>query len=129
MAFQAHISPTPGKEFLSMVKLAHVSEAEFGESVLNSKGTVLVDFYADWCGPCKMIAPALEELAVEYKDRLTIVKVDVDHAQAVAGQYGIQSIPTMIFFQDGKPAHKIVGALPKPALRAQVEKVLSASVV
>lgn len=111
-----------------MAKPAHVSEAEFSETVLNSKGTVLVDFYADWCGPCKMIAPVLEELADDYADRLTVVKVDVDHAQTIAGQYGIQSIPTIIFFQDGKPAHKIVGALPKPALRAQVEKVLSAPV-
>jgi thioredoxin 1 len=110
-----------------MAHPAKISEADFGDKVLKGKGTVLVDFYADWCGPCKMIAPMLEELAGEYGDRLTVVKVDVDHAQTIAGQYGIQSIPTLMFFQDGKPAHKVVGALPKPALRAQVEKVLAAA--
>jgi thioredoxin 1 len=111
-----------------MAKPAKISEAEFNETVLNSKGTVLVDFYADWCGPCKMIAPILEEVANDYAGRLTVVKVDVDNAQNVAAQYGIQSIPTLMFFRDGKPAHKIVGALAKPALRAQVEKVLATAV-
>jgi thioredoxin 1 len=111
-----------------MAHPAKISAEEFGTKVLEAKGTILVDFYADWCGPCKMVSPILEELAGEYGDRLTVVKVDVDHAQRVAGEYGVQSIPTLIFFRDGKPAHKIVGALPKPALRAQVEKVLSAPV-
>jgi thioredoxin 1 len=111
-----------------MAKPAKISEAEFSDKVLKHQGTVLVDFYADWCGPCKMIAPTLEELATDFADRLTVVKVDVDDALSIASEYGIQSIPTLMFFQDGKPAHKIVGALAKPALRAQVEKVLAAPV-
>jgi thioredoxin 1 len=105
-----------------------VTESEFATKVLEGEGTYLVDFYADWCGPCKMIAPSLEELATEYAGRLTLVKVDVDQAQTLAGAYGIQSIPTLIFFRDGKPAHKIVGALPKPAIKAQIEKVLATPV-
>jgi thioredoxin 1 len=111
-----------------MAHPAKITEAEFGEKVLKGKGTVLVDFYADWCGPCKMIAPILEELAGEYGERLTIVKVDADTAPEITGQYGIQSLPTLLFFQGGKPTHKVVGALPRPALRAQVEKVLAAPV-
>ncbi len=105
-----------------------VQEGEFSTKVLKAEGTVLVDFYADWCGPCKMIAPILEELAAEYAGRLTVMKVDVDHAQSVAGNYGIQSIPTLMFFRDGKPVHKVVGAKPKALLKADIEKALAAPV-
>ena len=105
-----------------------INEGEFTSKVLQAKGLVLVDFYADWCGPCRMVAPILEDLAKEYDGRLTVKKVDVDHAQLVAGSYGVQSIPTLIFFQDGKPVHKVVGAKPKPALKADVERVLAAPV-
>lgn len=111
-----------------MAQLPMVSEAEFGAQVLRAPGTVLVDFYADWCGPCKMIAPALEELATEYAGRLSVVKLDIDQAQETASTYGVMSIPTLMFFKDGKPLHKIVGAKPKAALRADIETALGAAV-
>jgi thioredoxin 1 len=105
-----------------------VSESEFSTKVLQAEGTVLVDFYADWCGPCKMIAPIREELANEYDGRLSVMKVDVDNAQMVAGNYGVQSIPTLMFFRDGQPVHKVVGAKPKALLKADVEKALAVQV-
>ena len=107
-----------------MAKPTMVSEAEFGSKVLEAAGPVLVDFYADWCGPCKMIAPALEELAGEYEGKLTVYKLDIDEAQQTAGRYGVMSIPTLMFFQNGKPIHKIIGAKPKAAMKAEIEKAI-----
>jgi thioredoxin 1 len=93
-----------------------VTDATFRDDVLGSEKTVLVDFWAEWCGPCKMVAPVLDEIAGENKDKLTVAKLDIDRNPAAARDYQVMSIPTMIVFQDGKPVKQIVGAKPKAAL-------------
>ena len=97
-----------------------VSDETFKTDVLDSKGLVLVDFWAEWCGPCKMIAPALEEIAEEYKGRVTVAKVNIDENPMSPNAYGVRGIPTMILFKDGKPAATKVGAAPKSELKAWV---------
>ena len=97
-----------------------VTDTTFKTDVLDSKGPVLVDFWADWCGPCKMIAPALEEIAAEYKGRVTVAKVNIDDNPQSPSTYGVRGIPTMILFKDGKPAATKVGAAPKSELKAWV---------
>ncbi len=99
-----------------------VNKEEF-ESIKN-QGVLLVDFFADWCGPCKMIAPVLEELSMEYEGKLNIVKVNVDQENALAGEYGVMSIPNLILFKDGKIVKQVVGYQPKAALKALLEEVL-----
>ena len=94
-----------------------VTDQSFAEDVLKAPGPVLVDFWAEWCGPCKMIAPALEEIGAEYKGRLTIAKVNIDENPVTPNNYSVRGIPTLILFKDGKPAATQVGALPKSALR------------
>ena len=108
-----------------MEQLDYVSEMDFNSKVLQSESPVLVDFYADWCAPCKLLTPLLEEMARDYEGRLSIVKMDVDGADRVPGFYGVQSLPTLIFFRNGRPEHRLVGALPKSVLKAQVEKLLT----
>jgi thioredoxin 1 len=93
-----------------------VTDATFRDDVLASEKTVLVDFWAEWCGPCKMVAPVLDEIAGENKDKLTVAKLDIDRNPAAARDYQVMSIPTMIVFQGGKPVKQIVGAKPKAAL-------------
>ena len=97
-----------------------VTDTTFKTDVLESKDPVLVDFWADWCGPCKMIAPALEEIAAEYKGRVTVAKVNIDDNPQSPSTYGVRGIPTMILFKDGKPAATKVGAAPKSELKAWV---------
>ena len=101
-----------------------VTETTWEEDVLNSDLPVLVDFWAEWCGPCKMIAPAVHDLAVEYGGKLNVAKLDVDGNPNIAMQYGIRSIPALIFFKDGKPVDQIVGAVPKGALKKKIDMVL-----
>jgi thioredoxin 1 len=93
-----------------------VTDETFKSDVLGSGKTVVVDFWATWCGPCKMVAPVLDEIAGENKDKLTVAKLDIDANPATARDYGVMSIPTMIVFQDGKAVKQIVGAKPKAAL-------------
>lgn len=98
-----------------------VTDSNFQQEVLNSEKPVLVDFWAVWCGPCKMIAPVVEELAKEYAGQLKVGKLDVDNNPEVSMKYGIRSIPTLMVFKEGKVVEQIIGAVPK---RNLVEKVL-----
>ena len=103
-----------------MAKPVEVTDASFQVDVLDSDKPVLVDFWADWCGPCRMIAPSVKEMAEEYEDVLKVAKVDVDENPAVPGRYGIIGIPTLMLFKDGKVVERITGALPKDRIVAQV---------
>ena len=93
-----------------------VTEATFEEEVLKSETPVLVDFWAEWCGPCHAVAPVLDKIVEERGDELKLVKVNIDEEQALSQRYGVMSIPTMILFKDGEPAAAAVGAQPKSAL-------------
>jgi len=90
-----------------------VNDANFDEVVIKSDKPVLVDFWAEWCGPCRMIAPIIDEISKEYSEKALVVKCDVDSSPGVAAKYGIRNIPTILFFKDGKIADKQVGAVPK----------------
>lgn len=103
---------SPGKKEKMKMSVKHISESQFQSEVMEDKGRVLVDFYADWCGPCKMLSPILEEVGDEI-DNLKIVKVNVDESQALAQQYGVMSIPTVYLFDGGMKAGKFVGVKSK----------------
>ena len=105
--------------------VVHISDAEFEEKVLKSSNPVLVDFWAAWCGPCKMIAPFLDELAEEFQGKLTVAKLDVDTNQEHASKYGVRSIPTLIMFKDGEQFDLFVGADPGK-IKQMVQKALAA---
>ncbi len=96
----------------------------FDVLIQNNEKPVFVDFWAEWCGPCRMVAPSVHQLAEELKDRLTVVKVNVDEKPAIAAQYGIQSIPTFMIFHKGKTLARFAGAMPYPRLKQEVEKHL-----
>ncbi|HTR16429.1 MAG TPA: thioredoxin TrxA [Acetobacteraceae bacterium] len=94
-----------------------VTDETFEQSVLKASGPVLVDFWAEWCGPCKMIAPALEEIGAEFKGQVTVAKVNIDENPVTPNTYAVRGIPTLILFKDGQPVATKVGALPKSALK------------
>lgn len=98
-----------------------INNIEFQNEVLNKAGVTLVDFFAVWCGPCKMVAPVLDELSMEMQGKAKIFKVDVDQSPELAQRYGISSVPTMILFKNGRPIEKIVGFQPKAALKAKLQ--------
>ncbi len=102
-----------------------LTDADFQDTLKNNS-LLVVDCYADWCAPCRMIAPFIQELATEYAGRVAFSKVDVDHNPRIAMQFGVRSIPTLMFFKDGKLADQVIGALPKHALKQRVEALLSA---
>ncbi len=106
------------------MSLLHLSDASFRKEVLESNLLVLVDFWAAWCGPCKKIAPIIEELAREYEKKIKIGKLDVDDNPKTATQYGIMSIPTLIFFKNGKVTDQVVGVLNKAELKRKIEESL-----
>jgi thioredoxin 1 len=103
----------------------NVTTATFQADVLSSDKPVLVDFWAEWCGPCRMVSPILDEIAGEHADKITIVKVNVDEEPALAQQYGITSIPAMQVFQGGEVVKSIIGAKPKPALLADLSAFIN----
>jgi len=102
----------------------HVTDAAFEKTVLQSKTPVIVDFWAPWCGPCKIVAPILDRVAKEYDGRLVVAKVNTDENSEWAGRYGIQGIPTMLFIADGKIIHRQVGAVPESILRDALDQFL-----
>jgi thioredoxin 1 len=101
----------------------HVNEGSFGKEVEKSKTPVIVDFWATWCGPCRMMAPVFEKMSGEYQGKLKFVKVDTDENQGLASRFGIMSIPTLLVFKDGKPVSQLVGFRPEPVFRKDLEKI------
>ena len=101
-----------------------ITDASFEADVLQSSTPVLVDFWAEWCGPCKQIAPALEEIDTEMGDRMTVAKINIDQNPATPSQYGVRGIPTLILFKDGQVAATKIGALPKSKIVEWVESAL-----
>ena len=102
--------------------VTHITDAEFKTTV--AQGVTLVDFWAPWCGPCRMIAPILDELAVELKEKAKIVKINVDENPVVAGQFGVMSIPTLLLFKNGEKVDQKIGGQAKPALKSFIEQAL-----
>ena len=107
-----------------MANAITITDDSFQSEVVESAIPVLVDFWAVWCGPCRMVAPIVDELAVEYEGRVKVCKVDVDSEQKIASDFGIRSIPTLLIFKNGELAHQIVGAVPKKQLVEKLEAVL-----
>jgi thioredoxin 1 len=101
-----------------------ISKSEFDEKVLKSEVPVLVDFWAEWCGPCKAIGPSVEAIAAEYEGRAKVFKVDVDKEQELSGEYNIMSIPALLVFKGGKVVDQLVGAAPKPTLAGLIDRQL-----
>jgi thioredoxin 1 len=101
-----------------------VNDDNFDDVVIKSDKPVLVDFWAEWCGPCRMIAPIIEEISNEYSERALVVKCDVDNSPGVAARFGIRNIPTILFFKDGKVADKQVGAVPKNNFVAKLNALM-----
>ncbi len=107
-----------------MGKPIEVNDKDFDETVIKASVPILVDFWAPWCAPCRMVAPVVEELANEYEGKAGFVKVNVDGNPMIAARYGIQSIPTLILFKDGKPMQQIVGFRPKSELKKHLDAAL-----
>lgn len=108
-----------------MDNIIHVTDAEFESKVLKSNTPVIVDFWAPWCAPCRLIAPILEDLAKEYGDKIVVAKVNTDENPQWAMKYGVRGIPTMLFIKDGDVADQMVGAAPKPMIQQRLDNILN----
>ncbi len=106
------------------INMIEFTAQDFDEKVLSSDLPVLVDFWAEWCGPCHMITPTLEEIAVEYKDKIRVGKLNVDQHPSIAAQYGIRSIPSILLFKQGQVDNQIVGAVPKAHITQILDQAL-----
>jgi thioredoxin 1 len=106
------------------MSVAPITDNTFEQEVLTSEIPVLVDFWAPWCGPCRMVAPVVDELSQDFDGQVKVVKLNTDENPTIATQYGIRSIPTLIVFKDGQPVDRVVGALPKSTLANTLEKYL-----
>ncbi len=107
-----------------MSSVAQVTDSTFKQEVLESEIPVLVDFWAPWCGPCKMVAPIVDEVAVQYNGKLKVVKINTDESPSIASQYSIRSIPTLMIFKQGQQVDTVVGAVPKTTLDKTLEKYI-----
>ena len=103
----------------------HFTNSNFKEEVLDAKGLVLVDFWAPWCGPCRMVGPIIDEVAGDYEGKVKIGKLNTDEEMELAAQYHIMSIPTKMIFKDGQPVDKIMGAVPKPVITKKLDEWLA----
>jgi thioredoxin 1 len=110
---------------MTSANIVTLTEANFSQEVVSSAVPVLVDFWAEWCGPCKMIAPILDEIAQEYDGRLKIGKVNIDNEQGLASQHGIRAIPTLLVFKNGQVADQIVGLKSKRDLKANLDRLMA----
>ena len=106
--------------------ISHVSDTDFSEQVEQGKGLTLVDFWAEWCGPCRAIAPILEQLATSYAGKVRVTKIDVDANQKTTMRFNVRSIPALLFFKDGKHVDTVIGLTQRPALEAKIAKHLAA---
>lgn len=113
-----------GKDTAKMSEVTEVTQDTFEQEVLKSDKPVLVDFWAPWCGPCRMLSPIVDELAKEHSDKMKFTKVNTDQNGAISSQYGIRGIPTLMFFKDGKEIDRIVGVKPKPELAAKIDGIV-----
>lgn len=104
--------------------VAELSDAAFEQQVIQGAGTYLIDFWAPWCGPCRIVAPIVEELAKDYEGKLNVAKINVDDNQQVAARFGISSIPTLMLFKGGELKDRITGAVPKATLKQAIDKVV-----
>jgi thioredoxin 1 len=109
---------------MSGESVIHVNEGTFDAEILKSDTPALVDFWAPWCGPCRAIAPLLDEIAEEYKGKVKVAKINVDENRKLAGNHGVMSIPTMILFKNGKVLDKLIGLVPKERLKELMDKAL-----
>lgn len=107
-----------------MADIMEVSDKNFDAEIMEADKPAMVDFWAEWCGPCKMVGPIVEELAKEYKDKVKIAKMDVDQNRETPAKFGIRNIPTLIFFKNGEVAKTIIGAQPKSSIEEELKKLL-----
>jgi thioredoxin 1 len=121
------VRPIRGEQQVNS-SIAHVSDDQFDEQVLKSSEPVLVDFWAEWCGPCKMIAPILDDVATSYAGKLKVAKVNIDHNQKTPRNYNVRGIPTLMIFKDGKVQATQIGAVSKSQLTQLIDKTIQAAV-